>query len=114
MGSGVTTTEAVGIAAIFDLCQQLVAPDEVIANIGVHGHKADLHLETLWSHNIAITTRLVDAATTPMLLKTVQSGKIDPAQQITHHFRLDQIVEAYDIFGRAAETRALKVIITND
>lgn len=112
-GRGVDTAiEAVGIAATFELCQDLVAPGGVIANIGVHGHKVDLHLEKLWSHNISITTRLVDTVTTPMLLKTVQSKKIDPTKLITHNFKLDQIVEAYDTFGRAAVTKALKVIIT--
>ena len=111
-GKGVDTAiEAAGIPATFDLCEQIVDPGGVIANIGVHGQKVDLHLETLWSQNIAITTRLVDAVTTPMLLKTVQSGKIDPTRLITHHFTLDQILDAYDTFGRAAETKALKVII---
>ena len=112
-GRGVDAAiEAVGAPATFQLCQDLVAPGGVIANIGVHGQKADLHLERLWSLNIAITTRLVDTVTTPMLLKTVRSGKIDPTRLITHRFRLDQILEAYDTFGRAAETKALKVIIT--
>jgi alcohol dehydrogenase len=83
----------------------------VIANIGVHGVKVDLHLETLWSRNISITTRLVDTMSTPMLLKTVRSGRIDPKLLITHRFRLDQMLEAYDTFGQAASTRALKVII---
>lgn len=111
-GRGVDTAiEAVGVPATFLLCQDLVGPGGVIANIGVHGKKVDLHLERLWSQNIAITTRLVDTATTPMLLKTVQSKKIDPTRLITHHFRFDQIFDAYDTFGRAAETRALKVII---
>jgi alcohol dehydrogenase len=111
-GRGVDTCiEAVGVPATFELCEQLVDPGGIIANIGVHGQKVDLHLETLWSQNIAITTRLVDAVTTPMLLKTVQSGKIDPTRLITHHFSLDQILDAYDTFGRAAETKALKVII---
>ncbi len=111
-GRGVDTAiEAVGVPATFLLCEQIVGPGGVIANIGVHGKPVELHLETLWSSNIAITTRLVDAATTPMLLKTVQSGKIDPTQLVTHHFTLDQILEAYDTFGRAAETKALKVII---
>lgn len=111
-GRGVDAAiEAVGVPATFELCEALVAPGGVIANIGVHGQSVDLHLETLWSRNIAITTRLVDTATTPMLLKTVQSGKIDPARLITHRFSLDQILDAYDTFARAAETRALKVII---
>lgn len=111
-GRGVDTAiEAVGVPATFELCEQIVGPGGVIANIGVHGQKVELHLETLWSQNIAITTRLVDAVTTPMLLKTVQSGKIDPTQLITHHFKLDQILDAYDTFGRAADTKALKVII---
>lgn len=111
-GRGVDTAiEAVGVLATFLLCQDLVAPGGVIANVGVHGTKVDLHLETLWSRNIAITTRLVDTATTPMLLKVVSSGKIDPARLITHRFALADILEAYDTFGRAAETGALKVII---
>ena len=99
------------IPATFLICEDVVAPGGVIANIGVHGTKVDLHLERLWSQNVAITTRLVDTVTTPMLLKTVQAKKIDPTRLITHRFRLDQILEAYDTFGRAADTHALKVII---
>lgn len=106
-----TAIEAVGVPATFELCQDLIAPGGVIANIGVHGKKVDLHLERLWSHNISITTRLVDTSTTPMLLKTVQSGRVDPSRLITHRFALDDIMNAYDTFGRAAETQALKVII---
>ena len=112
-GKGVDTAiEAVGVPATFVLCQDLVAPGGIIANIGVHGSKVDLHLERLWSHNISITTRLVDTVTTPMLLKTVQSNKINPVQLITHRFPLDQILQAYDTFSRAADTGALKIIIT--
>ena len=111
-GVGVDTAiEAVGVPETFQICQDIVAPGGVIANIGVHGVKADLHLERLWSQNISITTRLVDTVSTPMLLKTVASKRIDPTQLITHHFTLDRILEAYDTFGRATDTRALKVII---
>jgi len=111
-GRGVDAAiEAVGIPETFVLCEDIVAPGGTIANIGVHAVKADLHFERLWSHNITITTRLVDTVTTPMLLKTVRSGKIDPKWLITHHFKLDKILDAYDTFGRAASTRALKVLI---
>lgn len=103
--------EAVGVPASFALCEDLVAPGGTIANIGVHGTKVDLHLERLWSSNITITTRLVDTVSTPMLLRTVQSRKIEPKKLITHHFNLDHILAAYDTFAHAAETRALKVII---
>lgn len=103
--------EAVGVPASFELCQELVAPGGTIANIGVHGHKCDLHLEKLWDRNIAITTRLVDTATTGMLLKAVAAGKLDPKPLITHRYGLDAILDAYDTFGRAAETGALKVVI---
>jgi alcohol dehydrogenase len=103
--------EAVGIPATFELCECLVAPGGVIANIGVHGVKADLHLETLWDRNIAITTRLVDTVSTPMLLKTVRAGRLDPKSLISHRFALSDIVAAYDTFSRAADTGALKVII---
>jgi alcohol dehydrogenase len=78
----------------------------------VHRVKVDLHLERLWSANIAITTRLVDTVTTAMLLKTVQSKKLDPGPLITHRHSLDQVLDAYDVFGHAAGTHALKVIIS--
>ena len=111
-GRGVDTAiEAVGIPATFELCTEIVAPGGTVANVGVHGVKADLHLEKLWAHNITITTGLVDTVSTPMLLKTVQSKRIDAAQLITHHFKLADIMKAYDTFGEAADTGALKVII---
>lgn len=111
-GAGVDVAiEAVGIPATFVLCQDIVAAGGTIANVGVHGAKADLHLERLWAHNITITTRLVDTVTTPMLMKTVQSKKLDPKKLITHRFKLADMLEAYDTFSHAAATSALKVII---
>jgi alcohol dehydrogenase len=111
-GRGVDTAiEAVGIPATFELCEKLVAPGGIIANIGVHGTKVDLHLENLWDRNITITTRLVDTVSTPMLLNVLRSKRIDPKLLITHRFKLDQILEAYETFGNAATTKALKVII---
>jgi alcohol dehydrogenase len=104
--------EAVGVPASFELCQDLIAPGGTIANIGVHGHKCDLHLERLWDRNIAITTRLVDTSTTGLLLKAVSAGKLAPTSLITHRFSLDRVLEAYDTFSRAAETGALKVLIS--
>lgn len=103
--------EAVGVATTFDLCQKLVAPGGVIANVGVHGTKADLHLEDLWSKNIAITTRLVDTVTTPMLLKLALSGKIEPSKLITHKFAFKDMETAYSTFGAASKHDALKVLI---
>ncbi|MFI5016621.1 MAG: zinc-dependent alcohol dehydrogenase family protein [Dongiales bacterium] len=111
-GRGVDTAiEAVGVPASFITCENIVAPGGTIANVGVHGAKVDLHLERLWAQNITITTRLVDTVSTPMLLKTVQAGKIDPKRLITHRFKLASILDAYDTFGQAASTHALKVII---
>jgi len=113
-GKGVDTAiEAVGLPATFELCEAIISAGGHIANIGVHGISAKLHLETLWSRNISITTRLVDTVTTPMLFKTVQSRKIEPKKLITHRFKLDQIIEAYDTFEHAAREKALKVILEN-
>src|SRR5271169_1362912 len=86
-----TAIEAVGIPATFELCEKIVAPGGTIANIGVHGTSVALHLETLWDRNIIITTRLVDTASTPMLLDILRAGKIDPKLLITHRFKLDKI-----------------------
>jgi alcohol dehydrogenase len=111
-GKGVDTViEAVGVPASFELCEELVAPGGTIANVGVHGCKVDLHLERLWSHNITITTRLVDTVTTPQLLRAVTAQKLDAASLITHRFRLENMDEAYDTFGKAADSKAMKVII---
>lgn len=106
-----TAIEAVGVPETFVMCEDIVAAGGTIANIGVHGFKADLHLERLWSHNITITTRLVDTVTTPLLLKTVMANKINPKPIISHHFKFDKIMDAYDTFGDAADTKALKVVI---
>ncbi|VVE22206.1 alcohol dehydrogenase [Pandoraea horticolens] len=112
-GQGVDTAiEAVGVPATFELCESIVAAGGVIANVGVHGRKVDLHLESLWDRNISITTRLVDTAATPMLLKTVASGRLAPGVLITHHFPLAHILDAYRTFGDASSTHALKVIIS--
>lgn len=111
-GKGVDAAiEAVGVPATFELCEELVAPGGVIANVGVHGTKVDLHLEELWSRNITITTRLVDTVSTPMLLKTVEAKRLQPEQLVTHRFTLPDILDAYDTFSRAADTGALKVVI---
>ncbi len=106
-----TAIEAVGVPATFELCEQIIAPGGVIANIGVHGVPVALHLERLWDRNISITTRLVDTASTPMLLDILKSNKIDPRLLITHRFKFDQMLEAYETFGDAGRTGALKVII---
>lgn len=113
-GKGVDVAmEAVGIPATFDICQAIVAAGGHIANIGVHGKPVQLNLDKLWAHNITLTTRLVDTVTTPLLLKTVLAGKVEPKQLITHHFCLDDIMAAYDTFSDAMKQHALKVIVTN-
>jgi alcohol dehydrogenase len=105
--------EAVGRSATFDICQAIIAPGGHIANVGVHGKSVELHLESLWASNITLTTRLVDADTTPMLLRMVQSGRLDAKKLISHRFELSEILKAYNIFGNAAKERALKVVINN-
>jgi len=113
-GAGVDVViEAVGIPATFNICQAIVAAGGRIANVGVHGKPVELHLEKLWDRNIAITTRLVDTVTTPMLLKVVRSGKLQPSKLVTHRFALNDIMKAYDTFGNAAKEGALKVVLTN-
>lgn len=104
--------EAVGIPASFKTCQDIISAGGHIANIGVHGKSVELELEKLWIKNITITMGLVNTNTTPLLLKTVQSGNLKPEQLITHHFSLEEISEAYDVFQNAAKSQALKVIIS--
>ncbi len=103
--------EAVGIPVTFDICQNIVRPGGHIAVVGVHGHSVDLKLQDLWIRNITLTTGLVNTNTTPMLQKTVLSGKIYPGKLITHHFKLEEILHAYDVFGNATKNKAMKVII---
>jgi len=111
-GAGVDSAiEAVGVPATFELCQAIIAPGGRIANVGVHGKPVALHLEKLWGANLTLTTRLVDAATTPFLLKMVLSGKLDSKKLVSHRFKLAEILEAYRVFGDAAKEKALKVVV---
>jgi alcohol dehydrogenase len=103
--------EAVGTPGTFELCTAMVRPGGRVANIGVHGKPATLHLEDLWIRNVTITTGLVDTYSTPQLLDMVVAGQIDTGHMITHRFALDQIIEAYDVFARAGQTGALKVAL---
>jgi alcohol dehydrogenase len=104
--------EAVGTPGTFEQAVSLARPGGHIANIGVHGKAATLHLENLWSRDVTITTGLVDARTTPTLLRLVMSGQLAAGRFVTHHFLLDQFEEAYDVFAHAGDTGALKVVLT--
>jgi alcohol dehydrogenase len=106
--------EAVGLPETFELCTELVRPGGRIANVGVHGHSATLHLETLWIRDLTITMGLVDAFSTPKLLELVSQGKLNTLPFATHHFALGDTMSAYDTFGDAAKTNALKVVMTAD
>ncbi|HXC42752.1 MAG TPA: zinc-dependent alcohol dehydrogenase family protein [Candidatus Dormibacteraeota bacterium] len=113
-GAGVDVAiEAVGLPATFAICQAIVAAGGHIANVGVHGKPVELHLEKLWDRNISITTRLVDTTTTPMLMKVVRSGKLQPGKLVTHRFAMNDIMKAYDTFENAAREGAIKVILRN-
>jgi len=104
--------EAVGVAATFEQCAALVRPGGTVANVGVHGGPATLHLEELWIKNVTITTGLVDTYSTPTLLRLLAAHHIDLAQFVTHRFPMADFLDAYDTFARAADTGALKVVLT--
>jgi len=106
--------EAVGIADTFELATTLIRPCGHVANIGVHGKPASLHLEQLWGRVVTITTGLVDTYSTPTLLRLTTGRQLDVARFVTHHFPMHDFVAAYDTFARAADTGALKVVITHD
>jgi alcohol dehydrogenase len=103
--------EAVGIPETFELCADLIRPGGRVANVGVHGHPATLHLERLWIRDVTITTGLVDTFTTPKLLKLIAEGRLDATPFATHHFPLEETMSAYDTFADAAGTHALKVVL---
>jgi len=111
-GEGVDVAiEAAGLPATFDICQGILGAGGHLANVGVHGKPVLLHLEKLWDRNATITTRLVDTVTTPLLIKALYAGKLQPARLVTHSFALGDILKAYDIFGNAAKYSALKVAL---
>ncbi|MDX3488450.1 zinc-dependent alcohol dehydrogenase family protein [Streptomyces sp. ID05-18] len=103
--------EAVGAPETFETCTRMVRPGGRVANIGVHGKPATLHLEDLWIKDVTITTGLVDTSSTPMLLRMLANGRLPSAELVTHRFELGQMEEAYDVFSRAADTGALKVAL---
>jgi alcohol dehydrogenase len=106
--------EAVGVPATFELSAALIRPGGHVANVGVHGEPATLHLEELWIKNVTIRTGLVDTYSTPTLLKLVTSRQVDARRFVTHHFTMDDFMEAYDVFSRAGDTGALKVVVTRE
>jgi alcohol dehydrogenase len=103
--------EAVGIPATFELAAELIRAGGTLANVGVHGKPATLHLEKLWIRNVTITTGLVDTRTIPQLLSLIEGGRLDPTVLATHRFSMDEATAAYDVFGDAAKTHALKVVL---
>jgi alcohol dehydrogenase len=103
--------EAVGVPETFELCAEIIRPGGRVANVGVHGKCATLHLEKLWIRDVLITTGLVDTNTTPKLLKLIEGGRLDPTVFATHRFPLGETEEAYDVFAAAADTHALKVVL---
>ncbi|MFI8106101.1 alcohol dehydrogenase catalytic domain-containing protein [Streptomyces sp. NPDC086023] len=103
--------EAVGVPEAFEMCTRMVRPGGRVANIGVHGRPATLHLEDLWIKDVTITTGLVDTRSTPMLMRMMAAGRLPGAELVTHRFELRQMEEAYDVFSRAADTGALKVVL---
>ena len=114
-GRGVDVAiEAVGIPATFDFCQKIIGVDGTVANCGVHGKPVEFDLDKLWIRNINVTTGLVSTNTTPQLLKALESHKIEPEKLVTHYFKLSEIEKAYEVFSKAADHHAIKVIIEND
>jgi alcohol dehydrogenase len=105
------TVEAVGVPETFELCTRMVRPGGHVANVGVHGRPATLHLEDLWIRNVTLTTGLVDTYSTPTLLRMAAAGRLPTGQLVTHDFPLARMEEAYDVFARAADTGALKVVL---
>lgn len=103
--------EAVGVPETFELCARLVRPGGHIANVGVHGKPAALHLEDLWIRDVTITTGLVDTYSTPTLLRLLASGQFETSRFVTHRFAIEEMLEAYDVFARPADTGALKVVL---
>ncbi|MEW2582958.1 zinc-dependent alcohol dehydrogenase family protein [Streptomyces virginiae] len=103
--------EAVGVPEAFEMCTRMVRPGGRVANIGVHGKPATLHLEDLWIKDVTLTTGLVDTYSTPMLLRMMATGRLPGSAMVTHRFELDQMEEAYDVFSRAGDTGALKVVL---
>src|SRR6187551_2950672 len=104
--------EAVGVPETFELCTELIRPGGRVANVGVHGHPATLRLEKLWIRDVTITMGLVDTSTTARLMKLIEAGRLDPTPFATHRFALADAEEAYEVFGAAAESHALKVVLT--
>lgn len=103
--------EAVGVPQTFELCTSIVRPGGRVANVGVHGKPATLHLEELWIRNITITTGLVDTSTTPLLLEMLAAGRLGVTDLVTHRFGLDEMPDAYDVFADAGSNGALKVAL---
>ena len=111
-GRGVDVAiEAVGHPLTCKVAQEIIGVGGTIANIGVYSQSAELHKETLWVKNITIRMGVVNTTTIPLLLKTIQSGKLDPSPLITHRFPFANVLLAYEIFANAGKEQAVKIIL---
>nr|WSZ99215.1 alcohol dehydrogenase catalytic domain-containing protein [Streptomyces sp. NBC_00857] len=111
-GAGADVTiEAVGVPESFEMCTRMVRPGGHVANIGVHGKPAVLHLEDLWIKDLTLTTGLVDTSSTPMLMRMAAAGRLPTSSLVTHGFELDRMAEAYGVFSAATDSGALKVVL---
>ena len=106
--------EAVGYPATFDICQKIIKEGGRLANVGVHGQPVNFEIEKLWIKNLKITTGLVNANTTEMLMKAISTSSVDYTKMLTHHFKFSELEQAYDVFKHAAENQAMKVVLTAD
>jgi alcohol dehydrogenase len=113
-GGGVDVAiEVIGSPATCELAQAIIGPGGRMANIGIYSKSVELHKEILWTRNVTIRMGVVNTSSIPVLLKMIQASKLDPCQLISHHFRLDAIVQAYEVFRRAAQEQAIKIVLTN-
>ena len=114
-GNGVDVAiEVIGNPATCELAQQIIGPGGRMSNIGIYSKSVELHKHVLWTRNITIRMGVVNTSSIPVLLKMVKAGKLDPTRLISHHFDLDRIVEAYDMFKNAAQEQAIKIVLSNN
>lgn len=114
-GRGVDVAiEALGLQETFEGAMRVLRPGGTLSSLGVYSGDLTIPLEPLAAglgdHTIRTTLCPGGKERMRRLMDVVASGRVDAGQLVTHHYPLDSIEDAYELFSHQRDG-VLKVAI---
>jgi 2-desacetyl-2-hydroxyethyl bacteriochlorophyllide A dehydrogenase len=102
--------DAVGHPDALDMACRLTRKAGTVSATGVYAEPIQLHMGIVWIKGLTLKTGQANViAYVDPVLERLQSGELDPTPLVTHHMKLDDAPEAYEVYDRH---EALKIVIT--